>query len=98
VSDEQVLAYRCAAAITWVKDAGRTLLVEVETGRAWSLGGVEAVVWDLLTLHYPAGQLIGFLAVLLGESCEKAKDRLLAMVQGWEEAGIVYAVRANGRG
>jgi hypothetical protein len=98
VSGERVLTYRCAPTIRWVKDANRTLVVEAEKGRAWSLDGVEAVVWDLLALDYPAGRIARFLAMLLGESREEAGARLLTMIQAWEETGILQAVRVEGRG
>lgn len=98
MSDKRVLRYRCGPAIAWVKDADRTLLVQEEKARSWSLDGVEAVIWDLLALNYPARQITFFLSVFLDVSSEEANHTLLAVVQKWEKAGILQAVRGNGRG
>jgi hypothetical protein len=93
-----VLQYRCGPAIAWVKDADRTLLVQEEKARSWSLDGVEAVIWDLLVLNYPLKQLTCFLSVLLNASSEEANRTLLAIARKWETAGILQAEGGNGRG
>jgi hypothetical protein len=82
-------AYHCAPALCWVKDAGQTILVDGESGRSWVLRGVEAAIWDLLTLGYPAGQIAPFLAVLRTSPVDQASDTLAAVVHAWVEAGIV---------
>ncbi|MGQ9598773.1 MAG: hypothetical protein ACUVWZ_05095 [Anaerolineae bacterium] len=86
------IVYRCSPTVSWVKDSHRTILIEKENGRSWSLQGFEAAVWDLLVLRYPAVQIIEFLAVLLGEPVEKATEVLGSLLQEWRETGIVKAV------
>lgn len=83
--------YCCIPDIVWTRDADQTLLVSPGQGQGWALRGVEATVWDLLTLHYPFERIVGFLAELLQLSGEEATRQLLAVVQGWEQAGIMHA-------
>ena len=87
-------AYDCTPSISWVKDASQVMLVEGKWERTWSLRGVEAVIWDLLTLQYGFDQMVRFLAQLSEDTRENAAATLLATMQLWEEEGIVTA---NGR-
>ena len=91
VNDAGSLAYDCAPTVTWVKDASQILVVQREGERCWSLQGVEAVIWDLLTLRYGFAKMVDFLAVLSEDSREAAASTLLATVRHWEEEGIVIA-------
>ena len=90
--------YRCAPTVTWVKDASQTILVEEEKERSWRLQGVEAIIWDLLTLDYAAGGMIDFLALLLNNSVQEAQTTLLAVLRDWAEMGIVCAGEKSQRG
>jgi hypothetical protein len=90
--------YCCVPAVVWVKDAGQTLLVEQERGQCWVLCGVEATIWDLLTLHYEFGRIVGFLSELLKLSGEEATQQLVAAIRNWEQAGIVHTLEGDGRG
>jgi hypothetical protein len=85
------VAYRCAPAIAWVKDVRQTILVAAETGESWTLCGVEAAIWDLLTLNYPAEQITRLLSVLLALSPEQAAATLAGAIRTWAEAGILIA-------
>jgi hypothetical protein len=89
------LVYCCAPAVAWVKDTDHTILVEEEKRQAWCLQGMEATVWDLLTLNYTAAGIAGFLAVLWGGSVEEARKALVSVLQDWESAGIVCAVEGS---
>jgi len=89
MTGDRAVVYRCAPKVAWVKDASQTILVEEEKGRGWCLQGVEAILWDLLTLHYPWVGIVDFLAVLLNNSVEEAERTLLAVLQNWEDAGFV---------
>ena len=98
MSDGGRLTYRCAPTIAWVKDAGQTLLIEEKQGRAWSLRGAEAAVWDWLSLGYSYDEIVGLLSVLVDTPEEKARERLASVVHGWEQAGIVRLAGKNGHG
>lgn len=96
--DSQGASYRCAPAIVWVKDSGQTILVESESERCWIMRGVEAMVWDLLTLNYTFEGIVHFLSVMLEIPVDKASGDLWAILQGWEDAGILLPARGDGRG
>ncbi len=93
MTGQQLLAYRCAPTIAWVKDATQTILVEEEEGRSWSLQGLEAVIWDLLGLRYSQEKITRFLTVLLGCSGEEAEEELFAIMLKWEKSGVVCVVK-----
>jgi hypothetical protein len=89
VSWSGALAYDCAPSISWVKDASQVIIVEGRGERSWSLQGVEAVIWDLLTLRYGYDRMVDFLTELSEGSRKNAEAALLATIQHWEEEGIV---------
>jgi hypothetical protein len=90
--------YRCAPAIVWVKDSGQTILVEGEKERCWIIYGLEAMVWDLLTLNYTFERIVRFLSVMLETPVDEAMGTLLAILHGWQDAGILLSTEGNGRG
>jgi hypothetical protein len=67
----QRLIYHCSPSIIWVKDADQTLVVDRETGQSWALRGVEAVVWDLLTIGYSYQRIVPMLSLILSLSIAK---------------------------
>jgi hypothetical protein len=85
------LAYGPAPGVTWVKDAGQTILVDGPAGRSWTLEGVEAAAWDLLVLGYTFERAAGSLALLAGIDDEQGRRALLAMIGRWRLAGILCA-------
>lgn len=92
------LIYRCAPAITWLRDADRTLLVDAERGQSWPIHGVEAAIWDFLTLAYPYEKIVHFLSLLMTASSAEAERTLLAALRGWQRTGIVQIVKEGERG
>ena len=86
-----LLVYRCAPDITWVKDAGQTILVSADTGCSWFLGGWQAAVWDLLCLGYRTSEIVRFLALLLDLQPKAARCELVVTLKEWEGKGIVCA-------
>jgi hypothetical protein len=98
MSGDAAVVYCCAPTVAWIRDADRMILVEEAKGRCWHLQGVEAVIWDLLTLHYPWDGIVDFLAVLLGASVQEASKTLLAALRDWKEAGIVCTGEETRRG
>jgi hypothetical protein len=88
--------YRCAPAIAWLRDADQTLLVDAERGQFWSIRGVEAAIWDLLTLNYPYEKIVPFLSLLMRVRTDEAEGMFLAVLRGWQEAGVVQ-IRGEGR-
>jgi hypothetical protein len=94
---QDAIIYRCASDVEWVKDAGQTILVS-EAGCSWRLDGWRAAVWDLLSLGYPAEDIVRFLSVLLDVPAETARTRLLTALAEWERDGVVRHPEGDGRG
>jgi hypothetical protein len=89
MTGEEECTYVCAPAIRWVKDLDQTILVDYDGQQSWILQGIDAAIWDLLTLGYGLEQTADFLAVLLTISSGEASHRLLATIQRWEQEGIL---------
>ncbi|MGD1992490.1 MAG: hypothetical protein PVI59_04775 [Anaerolineae bacterium] len=78
-----------APAIAWVRDAGRTLLVDQMTGASLLLQGAEAVIWDLVVAGHSYDRLIPMLAAILSLSEEKARIALVGALAVWQEKGFL---------
>jgi hypothetical protein len=98
MSGQAVGTYRCAPRVAWVQDAAQTLLVDRQDDRCWTLTGIEAAIWDLLTLGYASEQAVRFLSLFKSIPTEDARPALLTILQGWERAGLVQASGGNGDG
>ena len=90
--------YQCSPDITWVRDTGGTLLVDAVRAQAWSLSGVEASIWEWLTLAYPYDKVVHFLSVLLRIRADEAEETLLSALRGWLAAGILQISGENESG
>jgi hypothetical protein len=95
MSGQNGLAYNPAAGITWVKDAGQTLLTDGLGGRLWILQGLEAAAWDLLVLGYSFESAARSLALLAGSGDEGGRAALSAMVRRWQGAGLLCVPEGN---
>ena len=89
------LSYRCSPTILWLRDAEQTLLVDRGRGLSWSLGGVEAVVWDWLAVGRTYEQLVEMLALTLSLPGTDARCQLDRILQRWLAAGILVAGRGH---
>jgi hypothetical protein len=81
--------YRCTPSIVWVRDTGQTLAVDEETGQSWTLRGVEAVVWDLLTVGYAYRRIVTLLALIFSLSTAEAEQTLASLLRRWQETELV---------
>jgi len=87
--DVEGCVYRCAPEVAWVRDAGRVLLVDPARGRTWSLGGVEAAIWDWLVLGYGYEEIARYLSLIFRTSKEEAGRALLGVLLCWQDGRIV---------
>lgn len=92
------LAYRCAPAITWVKDTDQILLVDAEREQFWLIQGVEAAIWDFLALAYPYEKIVRFLSLIQSISTDEAEETLQLALCSWQRAGIVQLEEESKRG
>ncbi|MBN1201608.1 MAG: hypothetical protein JXJ20_07110 [Anaerolineae bacterium] len=89
---------RCAPGIVWVKDTGRALLVDGETGRLWALQDADALTWELLSMGYKYTDLVRMLALLLTLSEDETSAVLDDTLARWQAAGIVLAAGDSAHG
>lgn len=83
---------RCRSNIVWVRDGHGLVLVGQEDGRACTLDGVEAAIWEWLALGHCHEGIIRLLEALLGASSEEARCVLSGTLQNWHGAGLVDRV------
>ena len=95
MSGQNGLAYGPAPGLTWITDAGRTVLVDGLGGRSWTLHGLEAAAWDLMALGYSYEGIAGTLALLAGTDDEQGHTLLSATVRRWQDMGLLCAAEAN---
>ena len=98
MSNDVMLAYRCAPGIVCVKDATQTILVNAKTGSSWLLASWDAAVWDLLCLEYQTEDIVRFLSLLLGVTPQAADRRLRDTLDQWEDNGVVCSAAGDNRG
>ncbi len=89
------LAYSPAEGITWVKDAGQTILLDGLGGKSWILAGLEAAAWDLIALGYSFDDAAAALAILAGTDDDQGRATLWATVGRWQGAGILGATEGQ---
>jgi len=85
----QRLIYHCSPSTIWVKDADQTLVVDRELGQSWTLRGVEAVIWDLLTVGHSCQKAVQVLSLILSLSVEEAEHTFAGVLRKWKDASIV---------
>lgn len=83
------ITYSCSPRVSWAVDAGQIIVVDEQQGRHYCLRGVEAAVWDWLTLAYPYPRLLTLLANLLAVSPAQAAVPLHAMLRQWADMGLL---------
>jgi hypothetical protein len=91
-------SFRPVPGTEWVKDATETLLVEQVTGKCWTLEGVEAIIWDLLTLDYSSRAAEGLLSELLQVPRAEARATLLTVLEAWKADRLVCPAEEPGCG
>jgi len=89
------IVYRSAPGIAWVKDAELTLIVDDERGQSWSLRGLEAAVWDLMTLSHSFAEIVNLVSLLAHCAPDEAASIVTALLHQWEQQGIVRATEGS---
>jgi hypothetical protein len=79
----------CPESVRWVNDAGQILVIDERRGVTHTLRGVEAAVWDWLTLAYPYPALVEMLAALLTLPSDQSAERLGDILAAWQTAGLL---------
>jgi hypothetical protein len=65
------------------------MVVDKETGQSWVVRGMEALVWDLVTVGYSYRRIIRMLSLILSLSVEEGDRILTGVLRQWQDAGIV---------
>ena len=85
------LIFACAPSIIWIRDVDQVLLVDQETKQSWSLRGVSAVVWDLVTVGHSHQRIVPLLSLIISLPIEEVERDLTKVLGKWLDEGIVQA-------
>jgi len=83
------ITYSCSPRVSWAIDAGQIIVVDEQYGRRHCLRGVEAAVWDWLTLAYPYPRLLALLVELLAVPPAQAAVTLRELLHRWIDIGLL---------
>ena len=78
-----------ARGIHGVRDIDMTLLVNDQNGKSFILRGLEATIWDWLTLNYSYNKIVGLLATIFDLPICKTEFRLNSILREWVEKGLL---------
>jgi hypothetical protein len=87
--DGQGVVLTCPAPVWWVKDADQILVVDEQKGTLVILRGLEAVIWDWLTLMYSYPRLVNLLAALRVVPADEAERQLIDVLSAWQSIGLL---------
>jgi hypothetical protein len=73
-------------------DSAGLILVHATRQETHLLTGIEATVWNLLTLRYTYRQLLSLAAILLDSPEPVAENRLQVMLTAWQSAGLLVSM------
>ena len=83
------LFYRCAPTIVWARDEGRVIVVDDQDKRSWLLDGIEAAIWDWVTMGYAHPRIVSMVSLTLKGSDAQAETLLENTLHRWYLAGLV---------
>lgn len=83
------LVYRCAPTLVWVRDEGHVIVVDAQNARSWLLDGIEAAIWDWVTMGYSYPRIVNLASLILKGSQAQAETQLEETLHRWHRAGLV---------
>ncbi len=86
---ETAVSYRPAPSIRYVIEVDQTRLIDDRRGLSWSLQGLEAAIWDLLTSGHAYQRIVYSVSLLSDLPGVSAKKIVLAALQSWTDQGIL---------
>lgn len=91
----RAVAYCCVSNIVWVKDKNGVFLVDPKADRSWSMNGIDAAIWDWLTLGYRHEQAVFLLSLILRVPEDEARQVICETLYRWQRMGIVEQTEAG---
>ncbi len=83
--------FRTPAALHWLRDGARVLLVDEPSGKVRTLTGLDAALWSWLCLRYRGPDLLALVQAWLREPEAQARAYLDQRLDNWVELGILQA-------
>lgn len=90
--------FRCAPHISWLRDAGRVVLLDStpERPRSQTLCGLDAVVWDLLVQRTRWDELCRTVALVERSTPAEVAPRVRAALDALVSTGVLHRRRVEG--
>jgi hypothetical protein len=83
------MRFSCCEDIQWAKDSDRIVVISLDQNTSYALEGIEAMVWEYLTLGYTDPQLTTQLSALLDTSPACAHTTVTEILVAWERKGLI---------
>ena len=85
----QVTTFYCREDILWAKDYDNIVIISLAQNVAHTLEGVEATIWEYLTLGYSQSKLTTQLSSIFSISPELASTTIVKTLISWEKKDLV---------
>lgn len=83
IQDTNLIHISTPESVCWVNDGKQITVINRESNRFFTLSGLEAVVWNWLSLGYSYQQIEIMTAHLLSQSESEAVDVLGSIFRDW---------------
>lgn len=88
----------CVRDMNWVRDDEMTLLVNEQSGQTFVLKGLEAAIWDWLSMQFSYTKITGLLEVVSELSTVEAEFYLNTILNQWVENGLLMIEERTAHG
>lgn len=85
-------SYQCAAEIEWVKNSDHILLINRLTGQSWQFRGLQALIWELLSVGHRYQKLLKLFALTESIALDLADAQIRQTLKIWAQDGIIEQV------
>ena len=84
------------AQVEYVRDLDQVILVSPENHQKWILQGIDAAVWNWLTLGYGYMRVVNMITTACSVSNEEASCLLQTILAKWVDAGLLNEGQGDG--
>jgi hypothetical protein len=81
--------FQCALQVVWSVEQDSILIINAVSGVTGDVGYPGAAIWDMLMLGYPRQNISRIIALLEGDSMEKADAIVDEHITGWKKTGFL---------
>jgi hypothetical protein len=81
--------YQTPAWIQWCVDAKQVIVVDQSIGKSFTLRGLQASIWNWLTLGYERSRITEFVSITQNQTLVKSDQLVVSTVSDWIANGLL---------